>query len=51
MIDSSKYNNIYQYESGIGYFGFQKYYNVENYGKDGEIQNSCYYLLISSKIK
>lgn len=51
MLDSTKYNNIYQYESQVGYFGYQKFYNTAYSGLNNEMQNACYWLLTSAKIK
>ena len=51
MLDGHDLNNIYQYESRTAKFGYQKFYNTINTGKDNEFENSCYYLLVSAQIK
>lgn len=49
MLDAPQYNNVYQYESGIAKFGYQKFYNV--YPTKSGAENANYYLLLSSQIK
>lgn len=49
MLDAPQYNNVYQYESGIAKFGYQKFYNV--FPTKSGTENANYYLLLSSQIK